>query len=111
MAERSACNLVDMDRDSIPPIREGWVLREDRLVSRVMLHRYARLYADRLELFHTKDKDSPELEYVLPVKGMSISGVNLTEADVKPKGTNLLIGYMSGDIKTQSMVRPDDCAP
>jgi hypothetical protein len=88
------------------PLREGWLLRSDKIVSKVMLHRFARLYEGRLEIFHVKEKDAPpEMEHVIPLKGASIQDVQALDADVKPRGSNLFLGYMSGDIKSRSLVR------
>lgn len=91
--------------DADTPLREAWLLRADKIVSKVMLHRYARLYEDKLQIFHIKEKESPELEHVLPLRGCSLRDVQTCEADVKPRGSNLFIGYVSGDIKARTVVR------
>lgn len=108
MATPSSVHLAqDADRDSTPPLREGWLLRADKIVSKVFLHRYARLYEDRLEVFHVKEggKDSPELEAAVQLAGSKLDAVQQMEVDVKPRGSNLFLGYVSGDIKSKTMVR------
>jgi hypothetical protein len=99
---------VSLPGDAEAPLREAWILRSDKIVSKVMLHRYARLYEDKLEIFHIKEKESPELEQVLPLRGCSLRDVHTSEVDVKPRGANLFLGYVSGDIKARTVVRVVD---
>ena len=74
-----------------------------------MLHRKGRLYEDRLELFHLKEGHQPELEQVITLKDAAVSEARELEVDVKPRGTNLFFGLVSGDIKSQAAVRPAGC--
>jgi hypothetical protein len=106
-------SAVFRDKDSAPPGSEGWILRSDKIVSKVMLHRFARLYEDRLEIYHLKEakdklkeaKDIPELEAVLKLRGSKITEVQQMEVDIKPRGSNLFLGYVSGDIRSRTVVR------
>lgn len=92
--------------DGASLLREAWLLRSDKKISKIMLHRKGRLYEDRLELFHLKEGHQPELEQVITLKDASVSEARELEVDVKPRGTNLFFGMVSGDIKSQSAVRP-----
>jgi hypothetical protein len=89
-------------------LREADVLRADKTLSRVMLRRKLRLYTDRLELFHEREKSRPELEVVANLRGSQVSDVHAVENDIKPTGTNLFVSYVYGSIQSTTVVWPLD---
>ena len=90
-------------------VREADIFRGDRTVSRVMLRRNARLYTDRLEVYHLRDKASPELELVAYLKSCTVTAINEVETDVKPPGANLFVSLLSGSVQSQMLVRFQAC--
>jgi hypothetical protein len=85
-------------------VREADILRADNTLSRIMLRRKARLYTDRLELYHERDKLSPDLEVVANLRGSQVSEVHTSENDIKPTGTNLFVSYVYGSIHSTTLV-------
>lgn len=90
---------------AMEPLLEDDVLRSDHRISGLYVHRTARLYDMRLEVYHTKDRHEPELESVIRLKGLTASDVVAKEVDVKPKGATLLLSYVNGDVRQQTLVR------
>lgn len=86
-------------------VREADIFRGDKTVSRVMLRRNARLYSDRLEVYHLRDKASPELELVAYLKNCKVGAITEAETDVKPPGANLFVSLLSGSVQSQMLVR------
>jgi hypothetical protein len=88
------------------PIREGLVYRQDTIASNVVHQRVGRLYPDRLDLFHVKHQDDEDAlpEFTIPLTGVQMSGIRDKTYDVKPPGTNLFKGYITGQMKEQQLV-------
>jgi hypothetical protein len=91
------------------PVHEGLVYRQDTIASNVVHQRIARLHRDpepALWLFHVKHRDDPTAlpEFSIQLLGVQASSIRQKTYDVKPPGTNLFKGYITGQMREQQLV-------